>query len=266
MLLEEIRKQWVSPSCKPEDAVELWDSQAGDPTYHHLYDGFLDLMEQEHMLDKSFDVLDVGCGVGIYSIALAEKAHTVTGVDISPKMLAHGNQIIAESKIGNVSLKLMDWNTVDLAQNGMNERFDLVFAHNTPAVCDVDTFEKLNSASRRFCAVCSPIRMIEPVMQKVQEMAGVGTAGTSCDNCFSYMLDILLHKGYTPRFHYEKQVWPMNQSFEDACSYYLGRIAPAKQLSEKETAEIKNYLQSLLTDGIISDQIDTTTATIYWEK
>jgi SAM-dependent methyltransferase len=266
MQLEEIKKQWVSVSCKPEDAVALWDSQASDPTYHHLYDSFLDLLEQEHMLEKGFDVLDVGCGVGIYSISLAEKVHTVTGVDISPKMLAHGNQIIDESKISNVSLNLMDWNTVDLAQNGMHERFDLVFAHNTPAICDVDTFEKLNRASRRFCAICSPIRMIEPVMQKVQGMAGVGTEGTSCDNNFSYMFDILLHKGYTPMFHYEKQIWPMNQPFEAACSYYLGRIAPAKQLSETETADIKDYLKSLLINGIISDQIDTTTATMYWEK
>ena len=266
MLLEEIRKQWVAHSGKPEDAVALWDSQAGDPTYHHLYDEFLNLLEQEHMLDKSFEVLDVGCGVGVYSIALAEKAHTVTGVDISPKMLAHGNRIIDESKITNVSLKLMDWNTVDLSQAGMNESFDLVFAHNTPAICDVDTFEKFNSASRRFCAICSPIRMIEPVMQKVQEMAGVGTEGSSCENSFSYMLDILLHKGFTPRFYYEKQIWPMNQSFEDACSYYLGRIMPVKQLSEKETADIKDYLHSLLTDGVISDKIDTTVATIYWGK
>jgi SAM-dependent methyltransferase len=266
MLLEEIKKQWVSNSHEPEEAAALWDSQAEDPTYHHLYDEFLNLLEQEHMLDKSFDVLDVGCGVGVYSIALAEKVNTVTGVDISPKMLANGNKIIKESKINNVFLKLIDWNTVDLAENGMDNRFDLVFAHNTPAVCDIDTFEKFNSASKRFCAVCGPIRMIEPVMQKVQEMAGVGIAGTSCDNSFSYMLDILLHKGYTPKFHYEKQIWPMNQSFEDACSYYLGRIIPEKQLSERETADIKDYLHSLMRDGIISDKIDTTVATIYWEK
>lgn len=264
--IEDIRKDWVTKNRDAETDVELWDSQAEDPTYHHIYDNFLKLLEQEHMIDKNFDVLDVGCGVGIYSISLAGEVHKVTGLDIAPKMIANGNKMIKDSKMDNISFEVMDWNTVDLAQKGMKERYDLVFAHNTPAICDVDTFEKFNDASKRFCAVCSPIRMIEPVMQQIQEMTDSGTEGTSCDNNFSYMLDILLHKGYLPKLHYEKQVWPMNQSFEDACSYYLGRVMTEKQLSESETADVKEYLRSLVKDGMISDQIDATVATMYWEK
>ncbi|MFA6710131.1 MAG: methyltransferase domain-containing protein, partial [Candidatus Methanomethylophilaceae archaeon] len=264
--IEDIRKNWAIKNRDVETDVRLWDSQAEDPTYHHIYDDFLKLLEQEHMLDKNFDVLDIGCGVGIYSIALAEGVHTVTGLDIAPKMIAHGNRMMGESNMDNISFELMDWNTVDLAQKGMRERYDLVFAHNTPAICDVDTFEKFNDASRRFCAVCSPIRMVEPVMQQIQEMTDCKIEGTSCDSNFSYMLDILLHKGYSPKLHYEKQTWPMNQSFEDACSYYLGRIMTEKQISESETADVKEYLRSLVRDGIISDQINATVATMYWEK
>jgi SAM-dependent methyltransferase len=264
--IEDIKKEWVIKNRDIETEIHLWDSQAEDPTYHHIYDGFLTLLEQEHMLEKTFDVLDIGCGVGVYSIALAEGVRTVTGLDLAPKMLAHGKKMIEDSRISNISLELMDWNTVDLAQKGMRERYDLVFAHNTPAICDVDTFEKLNDASRRFCAVCSPIRMIEPIMQQVQKIADIGMDGTSCENNFSYMLDILLHKGYLPKIHYEKQTWPMNQSFDDACSYYLGRIKTEKQLSESVTVDIKEYLKSLVKDDVISDQINATVATMIWEK
>jgi len=265
MRIEEIRKVWVSGDRNARNDVQLWDSQADDPTYHHVYDEFLKLLEREHMLDKSFDVLDIGCGVGVYSIALAEKVHSVTGLDISPQMLRHGSKILNETGIANVTLESADWSTVDLEKSGLNKRFDLVFAHNTPAICDADTFEKLIDSSRRFCAVCSPIKMTEPVMQKVMELCGIGETCTG-GNSFAYMLDMLLQKDYLPKLHYEKQVWPMRQSFEDACSFYLGRVSMSKQLSESETEIVRDYLKSIMQDGIISDDISTTVVTMYWEK
>ncbi|NLH01998.1 MAG: class I SAM-dependent methyltransferase, partial [Clostridiales bacterium] len=201
MKTEEIRKVWVMQNRDVQSEVRLWDSQAEDPTYHQMptfeNNEFLKLLEKEGMIDKSYDVLDVGCGVGVYSIALSARVRSVTGLDISPKMLDYGRKIIEESGIGNVRLEMEDWNTTDIEKKGMREHYALVFAHNTPAICSMDTFEKLIDASRRFCVVCSPIRMVEPIMQKVQEMAKVGLEGTSCENNFSYMLDILLCKGYT---------------------------------------------------------------------
>lgn len=265
MQIEEIRKAWVAPKRDDPSDVKLWDSQADDPTYHHVYDGFLELLEKEQMIDKSYDVLDIGCGVGIYSIALSEKVNSVTGFDISPKMLGHGRKILNESGITNVTLEEEDWNTVDLERKELKNSFDLVFAHNTPAICDAGTFEKMIDVSRRFCAICSPIKMIEPVMQKVWKLAGVKEDCSSI-NSFAFMLDMLLQKDYLPKLHYEKQIWPMNQSYEDACSFYLGRVIMKKQLSDSETEVIKNYLKSIVNDGVISDNISTTVSTVYWEK
>lgn len=263
--IEEIKKAWIFGNRDAQSDMQIWDSQADDPTYHHIYDEFLKMLETEGMIDKRFDVLDVGCGAGIYSVALSGKVDSVTGVDISPKMLAHGRKMIEDTGLKNVTLRQMDWNTADLNALGMKEHFDLVFAHNTPAICDMETFEKLNDASRRFCAVCSPIKMIEPIMQEVRKIAGISN-GEECDSNFTYMLDILLHKNHTPKLHYEKQVWPMNQSFEDACAFYIGRVKKSKELSKSEISDIKEYLGSLSKEGIISDRIDTTVATIYWEK
>ncbi len=72
--------------------------------------------------------------------------------------------------------------------------------------------------------------------------------------------------GCLPRLHYEKQVWPMCQSYDNACSNYLGRLMMSKQPGPDETAEIRAYLKSIVRYGVIPDSIDATATALYWDK
>ncbi len=270
MNLNEIRKEWVAQNTNSRSEVELWDSQAEDPTYHQMPtfqdNKFLQLLEQERMIDGTFDVLDIGCGAGVYSLALAQRVQSVTGVDFSPKMIQKAQEKLKEHQKTNVVFTCKDWNAVDLEQEGFKERFDLVFAHTSPAISDAATFEKMNAASKRFCAVSNPTKMIEPVMSEVHKIAGVKEDEASCGNTLIYQLDMLFQMGYLPKLAYENQIWKMDQSYEDACSYYLGRTTYAKPLTEDESNAVKEYLSSITKDGRITDQINATVTTLYWEK
>lgn len=46
---------------------------------------------------KPLDILDLGCGIGLYSITLAEKGHRVVGVDISPYVVADAKRSMSKS-------------------------------------------------------------------------------------------------------------------------------------------------------------------------
>ena len=48
-------------------------------------------MQSKVKLNNDINVLDVGCGGGAYSIALASKVKNVVGVDFSPKMIELAN-------------------------------------------------------------------------------------------------------------------------------------------------------------------------------
>jgi SAM-dependent methyltransferase len=270
MNLNEIRKEWVAQNTNSQSEVELWDSQAEDPTYHQMPtfqdNKFLQLLEQERMIDSTSDVLDIGCGAGVYSLALAQRVQSVTGVDFSPKMIQKAQEKLTDHQKTNVVFTCKDWNAVDLAQEGFKERFDLVFAHTSPAISDASTFEKMNAASKRFCVISNPTKMIEPVMSEVHKIAGVKEDEGRCGNTLIYQLDMLFQMGYLPKLAYENQIWKMDQSYEDACSYYLGRTTYAKPLTEDENNAVKEYLSSIAKDGRITDQIDATVTTIYWEK
>lgn len=264
-MAENLSKYWKRGERTKEGDMQIWDSQADDPTYQQVYDGFITLLEEEGMLNKDFDVLDLGCGAGAYSLAIAEKVKTVTAVDISPKMLQNAETKCAQAGIKNINYMQLDWLEADIDALDMKRKFDLVFAHNTPALCDTETFEKLNAVSKRFCAVCTPIYMDEKIVADIYNLIGRDTVEKQTV-AFPFMLDILLQNRILPKLRYEKQVWPMKQTFEEACAFYLGRFEMEGGLEEEQREKIKEYLHDQIKDGFIYDNIETTVATMYWEK
>ena len=158
------------------------------------------------MINGTSDVLDIGCGSGVYSLALAERVQSVIGVDFLPNMIKKAQEKVAEHKKTNVIFTCKDWNTVDLKQDGFKECFDFVFAHTSPAVSDASTFEKMNAASKRFCVISKPTKMIEQVMAEVHKIAGVKEDEGSCGNNLIYQLDMLFQLGYLPKLAYENQI------------------------------------------------------------
>lgn len=271
MHIDEIKKTWVTQNSNRHTDVKMWDSQADDPIYNIMPtfqdNKFLQLLEQEHMLEPTYDILDVGCGVGVYAMAIAKKVKSATGVDFSPKMIQKGQEKMGEMKLTNVTLSCIDWNTVDLTAQGFKGRFDLVFAHTTPAIGDAATFLKMNEASKRFCVISNPGKMYEPVLQEVQKIVGLEDSAEDCGSSRIYALDMLFQMGYLPKLAYEYQVWNMNQPYENACAYYIGRVAAmGKQLSPSETTKVQDYLASIAKDGRVIDQINTIVTTLYWAK
>lgn len=210
MTLEELKLMWKPPKRNTEDAKALWDSQADDTVYVTVPtfegSGFLRLLEEEHMLDKSYDVLDIGCGTGIFSAAISSKINSAVGYDIAAKMLSNGRDILEQKKINNVTLKQDNWRDMDIESLGLKNRFDLVIAHTTPAVCDLETFEKMLGASRRFCAISVFTRPNQPIMQTVHDMVGVkldeGYFAGYLEKSMTYMFDYLFQMGYSPKFFY----------------------------------------------------------------
>ena len=47
-------------------------------------------LEEKGLLQKHFDVADIGCGPGRFVAAFARRVHQAVGLDISEKMIAHG--------------------------------------------------------------------------------------------------------------------------------------------------------------------------------
>jgi ubiquinone/menaquinone biosynthesis C-methylase UbiE len=62
-------------------------------------------------IDKSDNVLDVACGPGMLTCAMAQKARHVTGIDLVPAMIEQARLLQSEKKLSN-----LDWKTGDVMQ------------------------------------------------------------------------------------------------------------------------------------------------------
>lgn len=270
MKLEEIREKWVIKNNNSEAAMAMWDSQAEAECYNQIpsfeNNHFLKYMERKGMLKLSCDVLDIGCGAGAYSIAIADRVRTVTGVDISSKMIEHGKKKALELRLDNINLFQADWNQFSLEDNGYDAHFDLVFAHMTPAVSDSVALEKMNAASKRYCILCKPTRRNDPVYFEVERLLGIKRTSSALDETIINTFSMLWQLGYSPELTYENQVWDINRTYEEACQFYINRVKQIKLLDNNDIAKAKNYLESIEVNGRISESINTLKTTIFWEK
>lgn len=75
--------------------------------------------------NKSLKILDVGCGAGFFSILLAKKGHQVTGIDLTPDMIANSKELAKEEGV-SCEFLVMDAEQVAFP----DEAFDLVISRN----------------------------------------------------------------------------------------------------------------------------------------
>lgn len=90
-------------------------------------------------------VLDIGCGTGMFTIRIAQKAMKVTGLDISEEMLSILRQDAEKEGV---------LNKIETVRSGWMEYqakgFDIVFASMTPALFDGAGKEKMLESGKKF--------------------------------------------------------------------------------------------------------------------
>lgn len=261
-----IEKQWVNNmNVDIASSISAWDSVAEDYVYddtvHLDSNSFLLYLKEKVPLSKNMTVLDVGCGAGAYSIALAEKVQKAVGVDYSPKMIEAAERTSAQLGVTNATFMVRDW--YDCSDHSFDGKFDLVFAHTTPAIADYGTFVKMIHATKRYGLLCKPARRTDEVFDQIRQIAGIKTKHDDASVAFAF--DTLWGCGFNPDISYQPTVWKSSKTIAEAEKWYLGRLKGSNQLDEKTEKNIKEFLQDISKDGVVEETTCTTLVNLFWE-
>lgn len=141
-----------------QEQLEYWNGDAGTQwvAAQEQLDAMLSPLSRQVLevaaARKDEHVLDIGCGCGTTSMALAENALAVTGIDISAPMVAHAQRRIA--RLSNVSVHEADaseWRGETPFQLAFS-RFGVMFFEDSLAA-----FKNIHanlSADGRLCFIC----------------------------------------------------------------------------------------------------------------
>jgi SAM-dependent methyltransferase len=130
----------------------FWDNKAQTfPRYEDKEDnyeaGMLGKIKRMGVTFKDADVLDVGCGSGMYTIRIAKEAKSVTGTDISGEMLRILQKDAESNGVCNITTIHTDWNGFT-----PEKKYDVVFCSMTPAVQSDEARRKVTDCSRGYVA------------------------------------------------------------------------------------------------------------------
>lgn len=269
MKLEEIKERWKREAFDNSALQEkIWDGVSKG--YYKMAipefetDPFLKLINQEFQLSSQMTSLDIGCGAGRYTFAMANKIRHSVGIDLSKKMIEYAKQLTKDLMYQNTKFYYEDWQHVDIDQIGFRHAFDIVFAHMTPAIGDFSSFEKMIACSRKYCIIEKHTRRTDLVLDEVFSAIGLEKS-SKADEALIYMFDMLWQMGYSPKIQYRKQTHQSLKTKEDMIAWCIDRAKLRKILTNEEEEKIIEVVQKHTQQDVVEETMSSTIASIYWE-
>jgi SAM-dependent methyltransferase len=184
-------------------------------------------------------VLDVGCGMGQYSMLFARDAKKVCGLDISAEILELLRDDASKKGINNIDVAVSKWS--DYAPRG---KYDLVFSSFCPAVNGPAELMKMERLSSRSCCYVASAGGPRGVLYELWE-ALAGETFSADSNKVSYPLELLRACGRKPEINYftEERSGPMPAgAVIDNFKAYFRMFMDVDRQKEKFISEfVQNY-------------------------
>lgn len=259
-----------------EQSVEMWNRRAEfwenarkkNQKGNERVVSAINYLEQKGLLDKNYDVADIGCGPGRFVAAFARHVHKVVGLDISDKMISHGMEHIQKEGLSNACLYVCDFQKLDIEKAGYKHAFDLVFSSMTPALHGMNGLMKSIEMSRAWC--CNTTHLERRNLLREQIMQDVFCRQLTPQwnsRWFFSLFNILFLLGYDPETSYEKshrETWVTPD--EQYIDFLMEHMLPSEEHTLENVHKITDWVHTHLNeDGQIKEVTHSAYGRILWD-
>lgn len=257
--------------CNQLDLLEIqkfWDIRAKEYNESDQKEKFklVDQLISKDVINKKYNVLDVGCGTGKYIIEFAKNARDVTGIDISPNMISYAKKNAEDKKLKNVSFKVMPWQELDVKKMKWNKKFDFVFSNMSPAIKSEKDVLKMNEVSRKYCFMSSAVYRKDKVRDELfKKLIGEKYNKKDKKNICYNTFNLLWNMGIYPEITYNDVVWTNKMSNKTAVEMFTIMLQNVNKEDDCLKEKIKAYIEDISYDGKIKEVIDAKIAWMLWK-
>lgn len=243
---------------------QFWDylsssySDGGEREYVHE---IVELLRADGALGQDFEVLDIGCGPGTFSLPFlnAGAAH-VDCVDSSPGMLAQLKKQTALARMEDkVGIFPCTWDDFD---NG--KKYDLVFSSLSPAISEYDELMCMEKFSKKGCCLVTFAHGSHYHIRGKLWEAICGKSVKSEIFDVIYPFNLLYSLGRHPNmktFHSQRlSRLPLEQVYQDNLEYF--NIFGYNGAEVEGT--IRGCLEKIAVDGYCHEDASSHISAIWW--
>lgn len=220
---------------------------------------FVDFLLREGILTDTDTLLDIGAGMGSFSLEFSRKCRTVTALEPNGDCLRVLQQRAKKSGIDNIIPAEGFWE-----EYAPEESFDVSFSSMCPAICDVEQLRKMEAMTKKTCCLVTVMRgSYEKHRKAMMQELGIRPQGGMT----------------TEAIHYINALYLMGRQVNVKCvTTRTSCRVPASKVMERypiyfrifgvperdSIVFLENYLQRNAVDGFLEDETLLNQALIYW--
>lgn len=259
---------WYTPQ-RWDSRADVWETERRQHRRHdERVAATVEFLTQRGILVPDCRIADIGCGPGRFAAAFAQKAGSVVGLDISPKMVSYGNEYIQNLGLPNAELRCCDFSQLDIQREGYVQGFDLVFSSQTPAIHNMDGLMKSMEMSRAWCLNITHIQRRNYLRNRIlAEVFHRSNPNRDGGRSFYALFNILFLMGYGPETSFftrriEKRVHPD----DEYVGFVMEHALPMEEHNQENAKKIQLWLASHRDeDGLITEISDAVYGRILWD-